>query len=40
MKALKIMKVEDDTISVDEKKTYVFPDIPSSKITRNNMTNN
>ena len=28
MKALKIMKVEDDTISVDEKKTYVFPDIP------------
>ena len=41
MSAVKDMKVIDDTISVDGKKTYVFVDTPHLvKNTRNNMKNN
>ena len=41
MSAVKEVKVMDDTISVDGKKTYVFVDTPQIvKNTRNNMKNN
>ena len=41
LSAVKEMKVMDDTISVDGKKTYVFVDTPQLvKNTRNSMKNN
>ena len=41
MSAVKEMKVMDDTISVDGKKSYVFVDAPQLvKNTRNSMKNN